>query len=107
MPKSKTPTQNPFPLRYVEEVGQSVSRFSSLPTPTNIKQTTLFGIPLQSAFTGEELSDEAIQFYINSAISEIEHTLDLHISPVRFYEKHDYERSKFTWDYAYLKVDHP
>src|SRR5690606_24645471 len=78
-----------------------------VPTAETLRKTKLFGIPLRSSFTGEELSDEAINFYISAAISEIEHTLDLHISPVKFYEKHDYQRAHFTWDYGYLKVDHP
>jgi hypothetical protein len=56
--------------------------------------------------TGEELDDDDILVYINSAISEIEHILDLYITPVEFREKHDYSRSSFTDAYAYLKVDH-
>jgi hypothetical protein len=107
MPISKTPIQQPFPLRYIEEVEPKVERFSELPTPEKLKKTKLFGIPLVSSLTGETLSDEAIEFYINSAISEIEHTLDLNITPVRYREKHDYRRYNFTWNYNYLKVDHP
>ena len=67
----------------------------------------LFGIPLRSALTGEILADESIQDFINEAISEIEHTLDLYITPVRFVEKHDYLRHNFTWNYHYLKLNHP
>jgi hypothetical protein len=33
--------------------------------------------------------------------------LDLYITPVKFFETHDYERSKFTWTYNYMKLDHP
>lgn len=107
MAKSKTPTQEPWPLRHIEELDPKVSRFCSLPTAADVKKTKLFGIPLCSSFTGEELSDEALDFYINTAISEIEHTLDLSITPVRYREKHDYRRFNFTWNYAYLKLDHP
>lgn len=107
MPLNKTPEESIFPLRSIEELEPSVQRFSPLPTPAMLKKTKLFGIPLRSALTNEELSDEAIQFYINSAISEIEHMLDMNITPVRYREKHDYRRSEFTWSYNYLKVDHP
>lgn len=107
MAKSKTPQKEPFPYWHTNEETPKVERFCELPTPTLLKKTKLFGIPLCSSFTGEEFSDEAIDFYINSAISEIEHTLDLNITPVTYSEKHDYRRHNFTWNYNYLKVNHP
>ena len=107
MADSKTPIKQPFPLQHVEEIGPKVSRFCKLPTPDMLKKTKLFGIPLCSSLTGEELSEEAMDFYLNSAISEIEHTLDLHITPVKFRETHDYRSKSFTWSYNYMKLDHP
>jgi hypothetical protein len=107
MANSKTPQQEPFPLRHTEEILPKVTRFCPIPTADLLKKTKLFGIPLCSSITQEELSDEAIEFYINTAISEIEHTLDLAITPVTYREKHDYRRHNFTWNYNYLKVDHP
>lgn len=106
MPISKTPTEQPFPLRHTEEKTPKVDRFCELPTPANIRKRKLFGIPLCSSLTGEEITDDTIQFYINTAISELEHTLDIYITPVKFHEKHDYRRHEFTWNYNYLKVDH-
>ena len=103
---SKTPKQEPFPLRHTEELEPKVTRFQALPTPATLKSRKLFGIPLTSSLTNETVSDDAIQFYIDAAISEIEHVLDLHITPVRFREKHDYRRHNFTWNYNYLKLDH-
>lgn len=107
MPKSKTPQQEPFPLRHIEEISPKVERFGHIPTPDLLKKTKLFGIPLVSSLTGESMSDDAIDFYINAAISEIEHMLDLNITPVKYREKHDYRRHNFTWNHNYLKVDHP
>jgi hypothetical protein len=107
MAKTKTPQQEPFPLRHTEELTPKVDRFCEIPSADLLKKTKLFGIPLCSSITGEELSTEAMDFYINSAISEIEHTLDLNITPVKYREKHDYKRQNFTWNYNYLKVDHP
>jgi len=107
MADSKTPVQQPFPLRHIDEGENKVSRFCPLPTTDMLKKTKLFGIPLCSSLTGAEFSDEAMDFYINSAISEIEHTLDLHITPVKFRETHDYRSQSFTWSYNYMKLDHP
>lgn len=106
MPISNTPTETVFPVRAKEELQPSVDRFSSLPTATDIKNRYLFGIPLTSAFTGQTLSDETIDYYIKSAISELEHTLDIYVTPVKFREKHDYNRADFTWSYNFLKLNH-
>ena len=107
MPISKTPKQEIFPLRHIKEETPKIDRFSDLPTAADLKARKLFGIPLRSSITGEELTDEAIDFYVNAAISEIEHVLDINITPVQYKEKHDYRRHHFTWNYNYLKVDHP
>lgn len=107
MSKSKTPTEQPFPLRHIDEGVNKVDRFCTLPTADLLKKTKLFGIPMCSSLTGESLSNDAIEFYINSAISEIEHLLDLHITPVKFRESHDYRSKNFTWSYNYMKLDHP
>jgi hypothetical protein len=106
MPISKTPQQVPFPVRADEELQPAVERFSTLPTAAEVKARYLFGIPLVSSLTGETLSNEAIDFYIKAAISELEHTLDLYITPVTFIEKHDYSRHNFTWAYNFTKLDH-
>lgn len=102
---TKTPTHSPFPAFEIEQEG-SPNRYMPLPIPTSLRQTVLFGIPLRSFLTGEEVSDEALQTYIDQAISEIEHTLDLYITPVTFRERHDYNRELQFWSWGYLKVDH-
>jgi hypothetical protein len=107
MPDSNTPEETMFPLRSTGEVEPKVGRYRPISTPADIRKRKLFGIPLCSSLTGEEIDDDSIQFYIDAAISELEHILDLHITPVRFREKHDYKRHEFTWNYNYLKVDHP
>jgi hypothetical protein len=106
LPLSKTPKEQPFPLRHTEEIQPAVSRFCPLPTAADIRSRKLFGVPLKSSLTNEEFSDDAIEFYIKSAISEIEHMLDIYITPVKFKEKHDYKREHFTWNYNYMKTDH-
>jgi hypothetical protein len=106
MPISKTPKEQPFPYRHVEEIEPKVDRFCPIPTAADIKARKLFGIPLTSSLTGETLADETIEYYIKAAISEIEHMIDINITPVTYFEKHDYRRHNFTWNYNYMKVDH-
>ena len=109
MPKSRTDRQGLFPIwaKDGEDISGKFKRYDSLPNPENLKKRALFGIPLKSALTGQEIEDETIEHYISAAISEIEHELDLYITPVTFEEKHDYQRHEFTWNYNYLKLNHP
>ena len=105
MPISKTQTKAPFPS-YEVEMADTPNRFMDLPTPASMRKTVLFGIPLRSFLTGEEVTDEAIQHYIDESISELEHTLDLYITPITFSERHDYSAHLQWWSFGYMKVHH-
>lgn len=102
---NKTPTHSPFPAFEIDQES-AFNRYLPIPTPESLKKTVLFGLPLKSFLTGEEVSDEALQQFIDQAISEIEHTLDLYITPVTFQERHDYSRHQFFWSFGYIKVNH-
>lgn len=102
---SNTPTHTPFPAFEIDQES-SPNRYMPLPTPELLKHTVLFGIPLRSFITGETVSDEALQLYIDEAVSEVEHTLDLYVTPVTFRERHDYSRHQFFWSFGYFKVNH-
>lgn len=107
MPISSTAPISSFPLRATNEIEPSVDRYSALPTPDDMRNQSLFGIPLKSALTGQTVTDATLQSYINQAISQIEHTLDIYITPVQFLDKHDYVREMFAHSFAYVKLDHP
>jgi len=101
---SKTPEVAPFPSHAIDQ--GSTNRYASIPTPADMKEGSLFGIPLKSNLTGETVTDAAIQRYINTAISEIEHELDLYITPVQFRERLDYDSEMQFWSFCYIKVSH-
>lgn len=110
MPISKAPQvpQGNFPVWAPDgndSTGQ-FQRYMPLPTAEKLKQRALFGIPLRSQLTGETISDETLKYYIDAAVSELEHELDLYITPVTFEEKHDYNRHEFNWSYNYTKLQH-
>lgn len=107
MSLSKTPTIEGFPVWSTDQGDNAVTRYAPIPTASNLRNTLLFGLPLRSSFTNEDIPDEAIESFITSAISEVEHVLDLYITPVTFTEQHDYRRHEFTWNYNYLKLNHP
>lgn len=102
---TKTPTIATFPSWNVEQ-DASMDRYASIPDAADMKRRSLFGIPLKSFLTGETVSDETLDDYIKAAISELEHTLDLYITPVTFEERHDYSREMQFWSFGYLKINH-
>jgi len=109
MPISNTPRQGIYPVwaKDGEDVCERFERYKPIPSATELKSRALFGIPLKSQLTGEEITNDTLTHYIDTAISELEHELDLYITPVTFEEKHDYRRHEFTWNYNYLKLNHP
>jgi hypothetical protein len=82
-------------------------RFLTLPSAQTVKDNQLFGIPLRSALTKETLKDATIEKAIVKAISEIEHTLKLFISPVTIkQERHNYSWDNFYYQFGFLQLNH-
>ena len=82
------------------------NRFLPVPTPQVLRDGPLFGIPLQSYLTGQTITDATLQRYIDESISEIEHTLDLYITPITFKERTDYNSHLMFWSFGYVKMAH-
>lgn len=104
MLKSTEPI-NPFPSASTEQ-DPEMNRYMGIPTPDDMRRRSLFGIPLRSHFTGEEVDDTTLQDYLDQSISEVEHELDLYITPVKFRERHDYSREMYFWSFGYIKLYH-
>lgn len=75
----------------------------SLVTPEELKTRYLFGIDLSDPTTGEELPKETIQHAINTAISFLEHDLDIIIMSRSFTESYDYRAVDYI-DFNMLKL---
>lgn len=101
---SRTQTESVFPYQEKRHT-HSKMRYMPLPTAKTLRQRALFGIPLRSSLTGEEITDETLTQYLKEAISQIEHDLTLYITPVTFRERHDYSRHQFFWSFGYFKVN--
>ena len=102
---TETPTVAPFPSWNTEQ-DATMDRYAAIPDADTMKRRSLFGIPLKSFLTNETVSDETLEDYIKSAISEVEHMLDLYITPVKFSERHDYSREMQFWSFGYTKINH-
>jgi hypothetical protein len=96
---------NPFPFMEDPLATPKPERYMTMPTPATLKSKSMFGIPLKSALTGETLSDTVLQEFINQAISDIEHSLNMFITPTSFDEYHDYDREIWTQQNAWIKLN--
>jgi hypothetical protein len=74
----------------------------------NIKQlkaTWLFGVKIRDKETGAEFSEDAYQNAIDTAVSLLEHYLDIQISPIKaFKEYKDYHRTEY-YDWGYFQLN--
>ena len=101
---SKTNQVQPFPSWSIDQNG--ADRYMSIPTAADMKRRSLFGIPLTSRLTGATVDDQTLDDYIKQSISEIEHELDLYITPTQFQERHDYDREMQFFSFGYLRLHH-
>ena len=101
---SKTAQVQPFPSWSIDQNG--ANRYMSIPTAVDMKRRSLFGIPLTSRLTGTTVEDVTLDDYVKQSISELEHELDLYITPTQFAERHDYSREMQTFSFGYLKLHH-
>lgn len=102
---SSTPKKELFPV-YATDQTEGIHRYEAIPDAESMKATALFGIPLVSTLTNETVPDATIQKYIDQAISELEHSLDMYILPVKFSDRYDWARHEMAWSFNYLKLDH-
>jgi len=84
--------------------GNAFSRSGPMVTPKDIKERYLFGVDL----TDEDdnvLPDKVIQHHIDTAVSYLEHKLDIVITPTTFVEKYDYRSIDYT-EFNFISLKH-
>jgi len=78
------------------------NRVSHVVTVEELRRSYLFGIPIEN-FEGEALSDATLQLFIDNAVSNLEHYLDISITPRSIEEDQDYAFNQY-WDWGYFKL---
>ena len=78
------------------------SKTESMLTVDLLKKRYLFGIDLTDS-QGNELPDETIQHFIDTAVSALEHRLDIVITQRDFVENHDYRQVDYT-EYNFIQL---
>jgi hypothetical protein len=74
-------------------------------TVAQLKATWLFGVKIRDKETGQDMSDDAYQNAIDTAISLLEHYLDISVTPVRnFVQYKDYNINDY-YEWGYMQLD--
>ena len=80
------------------------SRYAPIMTPAGLKARYLHAVDLRDN-DGNDLPDEILQEYINIAISEAEHELDLPLWPTTYLERKDYVLADYN-NWVFLQLNH-
>ena len=80
------------------------TRGEPLITPKDVTERYLFGVDLTDD-KDNKLSNKVIQHYIESAVSYLEHKLDIVITPTTFLERYDYRSVDYS-DFNFLQLKH-
>lgn len=96
----------PFPPRAdANGVEPAFARTEPLITAGELKRQFLFGIPLKSTITREELKDPDITAIITRAVSRVEHEAKIWISPVKFVDRFDYNVADWK-QWSFIQLNH-
>ncbi len=75
--------------------GSSFTEFQSMITTAELKSRYLFGITMTDK-DDNEIPEETFQHFINTAVSFLEHELDIIIIKRKFQENYDYRSNDYT-----------
>lgn len=91
-----------FPINSISS--SQFSRCQPMITPKDVKERYLFGVDLTDE-AGTPLPDKTIQHFIDSAVSYLEHRLDIIITPTDFEEQYDYRAVDYV-EFNFLQLKH-
>lgn len=82
----------------------AIHRFTTLPTPSDVAQLAMLGVPRTLPLTNEYITDAFFETYLSSAINEIEMSMGMDITPTEHDEPFDYVDGMFTANYTGIKL---
>lgn len=98
---------NTYPIYSRDESFEgAVKRYTHLPTPTDLINFALKGMPKVYPLTKEPITQEDVEGYLTSAFTEIEMGMGIDLSPVERFFTADYVSDMFEVNYAGVRLPH-
>lgn len=96
---------NTYPV-FSEEMGPegSFKRFTSFPTPKEVYDYALMGLPKIFPLTREPIPVDIAKAALESAVTEIENSLGMNLSEVTHFHSEDYIDGMFTNNYMGIRL---
>ena len=82
-----------------------VKRFRSMPTPEDVFRFALLGLPKKLILTGETIISEDFAPFLENAITEIEMSTSMDISPVDHFQSFDYIDGMFEANFFGMRLE--
>lgn len=83
----------------------STKRFRTMPTPQDVYEFALMGLPKFFPLTGEAITPDLARVFLENAITEIEMSSNIDITPVQHDQSFDYIDGMFRSNYTGMKLE--
>jgi len=83
----------------------STKRFRTMPMPEDVYRFALLGLPKIFPLTQEPITPDDAKIFLENAITEIEMSLNIDITPVDHWQSFDYIDGMFSANYTGLKLE--
>lgn len=83
----------------------AMKRFKTMPTPEDVFKKALLGLPKALTMTNESLTPDDCAIFLESAITEIEMSTCLNITPVDHWQSFDYIDGNFEANFSGQKLE--
>lgn len=95
-----------YPI-YSKDLGfeGSTKRFRTMPTPEDVYSIALMGLPKYFPLTNELITPAMCAIFLENAISEIEMSLNIDVTPVQHDQSFDYVDGMFTSNFTGMKLE--
>lgn len=94
-----------YPIYSCENGFEGASkRFVASPTPTDLINFALKGLPKVYPLTGERIAVEDVEYYLTSAFVETETSMNMDITPTEHYQSCDYVPDMFGANWSGVKL---
>lgn len=98
-----------YPNKVTKASGEGAAGFSRVEpwiTPERMRNEFLFGIPLVSPLTKQELSDDTIKSIIRRSAAKLELKCKIDVTPIQRFEKLEFDRTKYLQGWNQLQLNH-
>ena len=94
-----------YPINSTEDGFEgAVKRFVSQPTPTDLINYALKGLPKVFPLTGERITIEDVEHYLTSALVETEMSMNMDITQTEHFQSVDYIPDMFSANWSGVKL---